>query len=50
MLKYNNKYKSIVVEQNLIKGGEKTRITSTRKFEVKRKYGKPIPEIFIKEL
>lgn len=49
MSKYNNKYRNIVVEQNLIKGGEKTRITSTRKFETKRKYGKPIPEIFIKE-
>ena len=49
MSKYNNKYRNIVVEQNLIKGGEKTRITSTRKFETKRKYGKPIPKIFIKE-
>lgn len=46
MREYNKTYQETVVKQNLIENGKNTRITSDRIFEVKRKYGKPIKEIF----
>ncbi len=45
MANYNQIYRDIVVEQNLIEKGKKTRITSETVFETKRKLGKPITEI-----
>lgn len=46
MLEYNNTYKEKVVKENLLEKGKKTRITKERVFETKRKYGRPIPEVF----
>ena len=47
MANYNQIYRDIVVEQNLIEKGKKTRITSDTVFETKRKLGRPITEVFI---
>ena len=49
MADYNKEYRNKVVIENLIEKGKGTRITPDRVFEMKRKYGKPIPEIFIKK-
>ena len=49
MANYNKKYSQKVVKENLIEKGKSTRITSDRVFEFKRKYGKPIPEIYVKK-
>jgi hypothetical protein len=49
MADYNKEYRDKVVKENLIEKGKGTRITPERVFETKRKYGKPIPEIFIKK-
>lgn len=44
MSQYNNIHKDIVVKENLIKGGKKTRITPEMQNMPKRKYGGVIPE------
>lgn len=49
MSNYNKEHRNKVVLDNLIEKGKSTRITPDRVFTFKRKYGKPIPEIFIKK-
>lgn len=47
MADYNKKYKDIVVKNNLIKCGKNTRINEEYDLKNKRKYGKPIEEVYI---
>lgn len=47
MSNYNKIYKEIVVNQNLIEKGKSTRIITGQEFKERRKYGKPIKEVFV---
>lgn len=47
MAEYNKAHREQVVIKNLIEKGKNTRITPDRVFETKRKFGRPIKEIYV---
>ena len=47
MADYNRKYRDIVVKENLIEKGKGTRIIKGQEFKERRKYGRPIKEVFV---
>lgn len=47
MSDYNKKYSELVVKENLLEKGKKTRVAPKQVLPASRKFGKPIREVFV---